>query len=218
MNIDIVNRPDHDIELFWLGFKQSMLNFYDLKLIPQRSITIWSDKLNNLQKQEKYGDIEKQIYNYITLYGIDLLRTENRYHLNILFTNLKRWDKLSEKYQILMESNTHGEYKDNLITIFIIIATNFIKTDMEFNGLFKDIELYLIYEDYTNLIDFSVKYNKPIIIDRLWPYHAIAVNNAFKTLYNIEFASGTSGKKILEILHAKLGINIIKSPKLTRAN
>ena len=79
-------RPDHDIETFWIAFKQSMINFYALKTIPSRDIQRWSDNLNFLQAGQFYSKIEKRIYNYITLYGLDLLRSGSRYYLGILIS------------------------------------------------------------------------------------------------------------------------------------
>ena len=50
--------PDYNIELFWYGFKQSMINFYN-KQEYYEYINVWSDILNILKKDKKY-DIKKK--------------------------------------------------------------------------------------------------------------------------------------------------------------
>lgn len=190
-------KPDHDIEQFWLSFKQSMVNFYALKVIPSRDINSWSTTLNQLQSAERYSRIEKQIYNYITLYGLDLLRSGLRYHISILITNIRRWDKLSAQHKIL-QSN----HEDNIVTILLEIAASFIKSGTEFDGLFNDIELYLIHDDYTKLIGYALKYRKPAILDRLIKYNYYAVGESIIELTGDDFsdllAAKISGKKLLE--------------------
>jgi hypothetical protein len=189
--------PDHDIECFWLSFKQSMNNFYALKTLPSRNIQGWSDSLNQLQANGKYSKIEKQIYNYITLYGLDLLRSGSRYHLSILITNIRRWDKLAASHKILQ--STH---EDNIVTILLEIVASFIKSGTEFDGLFDDIELYMIHEDYTKLVTYSIKHGKLVILDRLIKYNYLAVANCLLEItgynYTELLATNISGKKLFE--------------------
>ncbi len=194
---DMLLRPDHDIEIFWLSFKQSMSNFYSLKIMPTRDIQKWSDNLNLLQSEKRYSRIEKQIYNYITLYGLDLLRVGSRYYLGILITNIRRWDKIAAKHKIL-QSGQH----DNIITILLEIAASFIKSNTEFDGLFEDLELYMIHHDYTKLIDYAIKHQKSNIFDRLIKFNYYAVSESIIELTGLdlsEFLSAhISGKKLLE--------------------
>jgi hypothetical protein len=198
-------KPDHDIEQFWLAFKKSMHNFYSLtgdKAMPTRPIGYWSDRLNRLQKAAKYETIEHNIYNFMTLYGIDLLRVGNRYHLAILITNIKRWNKIAAKYPF--HDRDGGESRCNLIFILLEIVNNFIKCGLEFENLFSDIELYLIHEDYTNLLDFAVKHNKPVIIDKLMAFDSLAVINSLNTYWHLGLEISNdykkSGKKIIELI------------------
>ena len=51
--------PDHDIEEFWLSFKQSMIHFYQVNKLPYRPIENWSSTLNNLQKVLQTADLVK---------------------------------------------------------------------------------------------------------------------------------------------------------------
>ena len=186
-------RPDHDIEQFWLLFKQSMNNFYSLKTMPSRDIQKWSDNLNLLQSGQNYSRIEKQIYNYITLYGLDLLRVGARYYLGILITNIRRWDKVAARHKILQSG-----HQDNIITILLEIAASFIKSDTEFDGLFDDLELYMIHNDYTKLIDYAIKHKKPTILDRLIKFNYQAVGESIIDL---------TGKDFTEFLLANIFFN-----------
>lgn len=198
-------KPDHDIEQFWLSFKHSMFNFYDrtgVRVMPARPISEWSDRLNRLQKVAKYEIIEQNIYNFMTLYGIDLLRVGDRYHLAILITNIKRWNKIAAKYPF---HDGTGESDCNLIFILLEIVNNFIKCGLEFGNLFSDIELYLIHEDYTNLLDFAIKHNKPVIIDKLMTFDSLAVINSLNTYWHLGLDIANkykiSGKKVIELIH-----------------
>jgi hypothetical protein len=199
-------KPDHDIEQFWLSFKQSMLNFYGrtgLKTMPARPIDDWSARLNRLQKTASYETIEQNIYNFMTLYGIDLLRVGDRYHLAILITNIKRWNKIAAKYPFHDSESGVGNNK-NLIFILLEIVNNFIKCGLEFENLFSDIELYLIHEDYTNIIEFAIKHNKPVIIDKLMAFDSLAVINSLNTYWHLGLDIANeykiAGKKVIELV------------------
>lgn len=197
-------KPDHEIEQFWMSFKQSMLNFYEhaVKPMPHRPISEWSDRLNKLQSAARYDTIEKNIYNFMTLYGIDLLRVGDRYHLALLNTNIKRWNKIAAKYPFHAETaDTTG---NNLIFILLEIVNNFIRCGLAFDNLFSDIELYLIYEDYTNLLEFAIKHKKPVIIDKLMAFDRLAVINSLNTYWHlnldINLKHKISGKKIIDMV------------------
>jgi hypothetical protein len=189
--------PDHDIECFWMAFKKSMTNFYALKSLPPRDIEAWSASLNQLQAAGKYSKIEKQIYNYITLYGLDLLRSGSRYYLGILISNIRRWDKIAASHKILQSS-----HEDNIVTILLEVAASFIKSGQEFDGLFNDLELYMIYEDYTRLVTYAIKHRKSVIFDRLIKFNYLAVGTALSEItghdYNEFLSVNISGKKLLE--------------------
>ena len=195
----LVVRPDYDIEMFWLVFKQSMINFYSLKLLLSRDIQAWSATLNQLQSSQRYSRIEKQIYNYITLYGLDLLRAGSRYHLGILISNIRRWDKVAARHKILQSG-----HEDNIVTILLEIASSFIKSGTEFEGLFDDLELYMIHDDYDRLIDYAIKHRKTNILDRLIKFNYLAVGESISGITGHDcselLVANISGKKLLEKL------------------
>ncbi len=189
--------PDHDIEVYWLYVKQSMLNFYSQHNLMARPVEKWSETLNQLQKDKKYKDIEHKIMQYLSLYSIDLLRLGNQYYINILMTNLKRWDKLTDKYKFF----TKDEKEINIVLVLLEIVYSLLKSDTPLEDLFTDIELYIIYEDFTRLIKFAVKNNKPSVLDKLVEYDSLNVINTLNLLYDasIEWTPSCklSGKKLL---------------------
>lgn len=195
--------PDHDIEQFWLAFKQSMLNFYSAKHVMTRPIDYWSIKLNKLQTQHKYTEIEAHIKNYLSLYGLDVLRTESQYYINILITNLKRWDKIARSYKFFDAGN-----EKNLVIILLEIAYTLLKKNKTIQGLFIDVELYLLYEDFGKLLEYAIDNNAIGIIDKLMSYDAMnvlhKVNSIYGTSIEYKVAGLLSGKKIIKIINDHL--------------
>lgn len=190
--------PDHHIEEFWLGFKQSMTNFYKATNMPTRPITLWSDNLNLLQKEQNYDIIEKKIRDYISLYAIDVLRCQVNYYFCILHTNIKRWNLISLKYNFL---NNDGHYHNvvfMLIDIYYGITIKGTHMDDVIKELFSMVEMYIINNDFTSLITYAIDNNKPSVIDKLNNYNDI--NNIIETKYNITLSPKTGGRKIISII------------------
>ena len=102
-----------------------------------------------------------------------------------------------------------SEHEDNIVTILLEIAASFIKSGTEFDGLFDDIELYLIHDDYTKLINYALKHRKPAMLDRLIKYNYYAVNESIIELTGEDFSeflsAKISGKKLLEKINVNLG-------------
>jgi hypothetical protein len=108
------NLPDKNYEIFWYGFKNSIINLINNLLSNSESLifielennvienlnTILnevnskSDLLNQYQKKEEYDNIKFEIEKYIKWISRYLfIPYANFYHFNIYFTNLKRWTK-----------------------------------------------------------------------------------------------------------------------------
>ncbi len=175
-------QTDFHIEKFWLDFKQSMINFYSINKTFSRPIIYWSDKLNKLQKIQKYDIIEENIRDFISLFAIDLLRTNSYYHINILISNIKRWNNVANKI------NSFDKSESKYINIvFLLVDIYMALSDFEndeIKYLFSTIELYIIHEDFKFLIDFAINNKKPSIIDKIndYEYH----NNKNSCLKYIE--------------------------------
>ena len=214
MSLPSLNKedPDYLIEEFWLGLKQSMINFYEDKSIStlSRCVNSWSDRLNLLKSKQKYLEIEHLVYNYLSLYGIDVLRSGNLYYLGLLNTNIKRWDKVCIHNNVDNLDNRQGEpsklkYQNCMLMLLDISYKLFNKCkstgeQQEIAKLFKDVELFLMYEDFQSLIQYALKNKKTNILDALINYNA---DNVYQELDIIlgKDVSGLSGKKILGLLN-----------------
>ena len=164
-----------------------MCNFYDTYNIPARNITKWSDTLNELQKLKKYNLIERQIMDYITCYGLDIIKSGSGYHLSILHTNIKRWNKLSSEHKIF----TNARYK-NLFYTCIEISYYLYKSHIDFKEVFEDIEIIVINNNIENILKLAINYTKQAIIDKLLEYDKYLVidtinNMAIKTNINTHY-------------------------------
>ncbi len=110
------NLPDKNYEIFWYGFKNSIINLINnllsnsngfsqssIKLetnvieklnIMLKELNVKSALLNQYQKNEEYDNINLEIEKYIKWISRYLfIPYANFYHFNIYFTNLKRWTK-----------------------------------------------------------------------------------------------------------------------------
>jgi hypothetical protein len=170
---------DYEIEQFWFGFKTSMINFYNNRTL-ERPIISWSNHLNSLQAEKKYEEIEHCITKYISLYALDLMRIECSYNLGILNTNIKRWDKISNKYKIFSSRLSYNK-GCNLITTLLDIYSLLENKDKIDRTIFNQVELLIIFGDFTDLIKYSRYNNIPSIIDKLLKYDA----NIFKQVKKV---------------------------------
>jgi len=103
------NDPDYQIEEFWYGFKNSMKNFYKSNSLQIPNIQTWCDKLNEYKQHKKYDLIEESIKEFIFVYMCDVMKYDkfnDCSHSNILMTNIKRWNKIGNKFHF-GESEKH---------------------------------------------------------------------------------------------------------------
>jgi len=172
---------DYEIEQFWLGFKTSMINFYNDKLFT-RPIQRWCDHLNILQASRQYEEIENCITKYISLFAMDLMRVDSGYNIGILNTNIKRWDKISKRYKIF-SSRTSYNKGCNLITTLLDIYTilsNKNKLDKE---IFDQLELFIFFGDFRVLIQYAKDSETPSVIDKLLKYDASIFDQVKEVLW-----------------------------------
>lgn len=109
-------KPDKEIEYFWLTFKKSIHPYVDKH--EQNNIKKISDTLNKLQKEEQYNQIEYFISKYLHDICFSILMTKDFTEIDHLKTNIKRWERIS-KYKIFN--------KNDLVGIMLGIASS-IKT------------------------------------------------------------------------------------------
>jgi hypothetical protein len=158
------NDPDYHIELFWYGFKTSMYNFYNAYRMSYCHIQKWSDNLNELKKNKRYDNIERDIRDYMAHYSFDLTKHSNsNYYDQILISNIKRWDKISNTYKF----KSCQKY-NKIILLFYIY--NEIKQDSDiinFHEQIKDIDYTISTNDYDSIIYYAVVMNKSKILEKL---------------------------------------------------
>jgi hypothetical protein len=152
---------DNEIEEFYINFRNSMFNFYKEHSFT-RPLKQWSDKLNAYQKQQDYELIEETIIKIISLYACDLMRVGSDYNVNILNSNIKRWNRISK----------NNISSSNLIFVLHEIYCVFEKNrDInDYHFLFHQLELYLIYKDFTQLIEYSIEKGTISVLDKLMDY------------------------------------------------
>lgn len=111
---------DFRIEYFWLTLKNHFKNFY-IKHPPQkcsmysylRNIDDLSDTLNHLQTNKEYNKICTHIERYLSYIMIDMIKVNDKYMINLLHTNFKRWNKII--------TNEHFNYIRNKEVEFIFV-------------------------------------------------------------------------------------------------
>ena len=115
------------------------------------------------------------------------MRTYDEYAAGILETNIKRFNRVSKNSldngQYSMELI---EYDNNIIFLLFNIFKSVIKNDsIEYlKPLFVQVELYLLYEDYTPLFEYAINNNRLIILDKLFKYSHLIFRKAIE-MYNI---------------------------------
>jgi hypothetical protein len=192
---------DYEIEQYWYGLKKSMINFYNAQPDLKRPIEKWSDFLNICQKNQEYNKIEEYIIYYISLYANDLMRTKTDYSINILYTNIKRWDKISNKYKIY---NSKENPFINLSFLLLEFYISFLKhsKDYTFKFIFDEIEMYLVFNDFRNIITYAYKNNFYSHIDKLLHYDRTLFSQVKEILKiddpNIKYP--ISAKKLFKLL------------------
>lgn len=192
--------PDAHIEEFWLGLKSSMINFYKWSSQISRPIDAWSQRLNFLQSQKKYDQIERCILNYLSSYSLDMMRYGNRYHADILETNIRRWNRLSLLYNFHFKNETN-----HVLTLFEIFVKNMERDNPDFNNefllMFQQVELFLFTDDYYPLIELAIKHKYTSILDSLRSQIDISEIINSNLSLSIPLPKNISGKKIIDILN-----------------
>ena len=198
------NKPDYELEEFYLNFKKSMINFYKNHTFT-RPIDDWSSRLNHLQEKKNYFEIHKLIQKIISLYAIDLMRVCDTYNSGILETNIKRFNRISEQLEGMETIN----YNSNVVFVLFNIFKTLIKTQSidDLKSLFNQIDIYLIYEDYTKLITYSVDNNRLSILDKLFKfsYHILV-----QALHIYEIGENVINSRNNNTISAKKFVDLIK--------
>lgn len=199
-----MNDPDYHIELFWLGFKQSMINLYKHINIKYDHIQKWSDTLNILKANKEYIEIEKNIRDYISHYVFDMIISIYHYgmlsyHADILITNLKRWNHISIMF------NFKNTFYSKILIIFMIcleikkldkyeiVEKIFLKENIQIIDILTDNNIIHTF------IDFAIINNKPKILNLLRKIPNYNIMDDIKKLYpNIIFYDNIKTTKLIK--------------------
>ena len=193
------NFPDKEFELFWLGFKQSIINFskiYDVK-IP---IQTWSNILNWYQVQKDYCNIKKHIHIYISYYATYIFRYADTYHTSILWTNVKRWNKITNNYRF--DDSENKKLYFNIYHLLLDIFRTILlgnKQNKEILEFYKDISEDIREEDLYIMVDLCIKFKLGNIIDKINTYKNF--NSYIEDRTNIKLPPKISGKKIIDMIN-----------------
>ncbi len=190
--------PDYHIEEFWYSFKHSIINFYISIRKPYEHIHNWSSLLNSLKKEKKYLEIEKNILEFMGIYALELMKNKNTlYYDEILITNIKRWNKLSIKFNFSTSIN-----HTKIIHLFFVIKE--IKSDKNLinylEGIINQIDKILETSDFDQFIKLGMENNKVKILDEIRKIPNYNFVSNLKRLYpKLEFNQNTKTIKICQI-------------------
>ena len=145
---------------------------------------------------------------------MDIIRSFNIHHFKILETNIKRWKKILQQNQF---SDTYTNY-ENIVYFVFDIVRNLMKkyknSEDEYikNKIIvfcKEIDVILIYQNYSKIIDLSIEFEMPSLIDKLGKYiDVLEYIHKYYVMYTSDkkvftFPEKISGKKIIEIMKDK---------------
>lgn len=203
------NDPDYDIEYFWYGFKQSMINYYIKHNLNYIHIYEWSNILNKLKINKNYNDIENSIREYISIYAKCILKHSydlSYYDDDILISNIKRWNKISFNYNF-DKSHRHNR----LLIIFLVLleikkSKKNINENQEFidymNNKYDDIDDIINSNDYDDFIIYAFNKNKSKILELLKTISNYHLFNRIKILFpkiNLDNTKNIKMEKICKL-------------------
>lgn len=191
--------PDFEIEEFWYGFKQSMINYYQYIYKKEKITEIkeWSKKLNILQSEKRYEDIEINIQKYIINYAFDLIKNNAEYYPNILLSNIKRWNKISNKYNF---NNIENESYNIMYKLFNIYNKIMRRDSIhEYIDIVKDFEIDYKKEVFINLLIFGIKNNEASVVE--FSRKFFDIKEIVKNKFDIEINNNLSTIKLLKLVN-----------------
>ena len=195
------NKPDKDIEIFWYELKKMIANTFDNN-IPI-DIDLMSTKLNNLQSNQKYSEIESQIHKYIgTFCKLYIINKCSLYNCNLLDTQIKRWNTISKKYPLFTIKDARI-INESCCLFYIYVKYLSYDSNKDMENFFNDLSLDTEFNKEL-LINICIKHNYSYFLDKL--SNCIDVVNIINSKYNTIIHKNTSGKKILNTLNNLSGI------------
>ena len=147
--------------------------------------------------------LKSNIKKYISLYAIDLLRSISDYHIQILITNICRWNKLSRKFTFSTKEKNYANFIFVLLDIYKSLLRHKLSNSerITIKEIYGNFELIILYQDYNQLIDYAISYKKPNILDKLIDYESTIYDTIIND-YGISIAKNVimKGDKLLKLI------------------
>ena len=192
--------PDKHIEEVWYGIKTAFINAYQQsnKIIPMDLDEI-SENLNELQSNKNYQEIEKNIV--ITIGKMCRFYISDRinvYNCHILDVQIKRWNKVTEKYKFFEKQDIRNVI-ENCVLFYIYFKA--IESRNKYQFIIQLFENNNDIPTFENIIDVAIKHNYPIVLDKT--NHFFCVSSYINKKYGTKFYKNTHGNKIISYLKSK---------------
>lgn len=150
------NQIDKNIEIFWIDFKKIAYSFISKNNLDI-SIDEWSIILNEYKKCNNFDDIIKNIQIFISLFCISIFKQKDSYNTSILWSHLKKWNKINKKIYIFNKYYFTVSYL--LLDLYNSILVNNLMSNNEIFSFFNSINENFSKDDMFNLIDLLSKNN-----------------------------------------------------------
>jgi len=197
--------PDKHIEEVWYGLKTAIHNTYSgTNIHIPIDLEDISSCLNILQSNQNYQEIEKQIV--ITIGQICRFYVEHRmsvYNCHILDVQIKRWNKVTEKYKFFEKQDIRNVIEN---CVFFYIYFKIFENYKKYTALVELFNNTDNIPEINKIIDISVKYNYPTILDKANNFFCVStyINNKYET----KFFKNTNGNKLIGHLVSKNLLNL----------
>jgi hypothetical protein len=163
------NKPDKQIEYFWLTFKDSIVQYIGKQ--NAQNISTFSEALNILQKENQYDTIMLEISKYmksnINTICKFIIRSKQPAPILHLHTNITRWKNIDPSFQKVID--------DSILIQFLFVLSRIIKkgSDKHVNVLDFVIDTYTCGQlnviKRKELFEYAVKNNICSIVELLLP-------------------------------------------------
>ena len=216
----LTNNKDKYYEYFWLSFKQSI--YEDSSIYIQNEIDIYSNKMNEFQKQKKYEDILLCIEEFFSN-NINRIIAEmfllNKLNLGLLKTNIHRLNKFqpsfvlkSIEYDLLVIiTNMIDKGNYNKIELIDNYFNQYFQNCISFDkyknkNLTQNQKIKLQYNLY-NLVNLCIEHNIISLIDMCARY--IDITLFYKENVDKKRFKYNKGNKLIKLLEKKCINDII---------
>lgn len=187
------NKPDREMEFFWLTFKDSIIPF----MLPHEidNINNISNLLNQLQESGQYDEIRRYIMTHIEEIGWRIMEKKSFQAADHLKTNIKRWYKLSNEEMFREDNLFHN--------VFQIYNTCIYKLTKQHCDIIDYIAQYRESTDKTHTLQkiavVCIKYNMGGCTDKL---QKIFDFNVFLPNRKIKIGR-TKGPKLIKLIKSE---------------